>query len=445
MAMVLQANDAREWCYRGEGAVNLVLAYSGEHPDFVGKVLRVQKVPKNGSQRENGHPGLTELERLMWKEFEELVSAPTKEMAEYCFVQHVMCSLLGSKNVDAGIYIPVTREFLETVDNNVLCQRPSWRVDAAMVNPLCDSVLLISDHSLFPRGALKEDFCISVEIKPKCGFLPLSEFIASENSIKRTVTRFKMHQALKLHQGKISEISAYDPLDLFSGSSDRVHKAIKGLFETPQNNFRVFLNGSLILGGLGGNADATSCEVGETFENALKCVIQAVDGQRTQCFLDLISKTIFSSGLLNKVLEVQKLDNADIEGAIHAYYNVISQPCAVCNKLSAEDQLSERYSSLHSISNDESMKIVRNYLIAATAKDLSMMISFRPREDGSVESPYSMVSLESTNQSFDYKAYFIDLDLKPLERMEYYYKLDQQIVGCYVQMVKSMQQLSHIE
>lgn len=46
----------------------------------------------------------------------------------------------------------MTREFLETVDNNVLCQRPSWRVDAAMVNPLCDSVLLISDHSLFPRG-----------------------------------------------------------------------------------------------------------------------------------------------------------------------------------------------------------------------------------------------------------------------------------------------------
>lgn len=302
----------------------------------------------------------------------------------------------------------------------------------------CYSCFLLS-------GALKNDFCISVEIKPKCGFLPLSEFIASENTIKRSVTRFKMHQALKLHQGKISEISAYDPLDLFSGSSERVRKAIKGLFMTPQNNFRVFLNGSLILGALGGNADTTSCDVGETFENALECVIQAADGQRTQCFLDLISKTIFSSGLLNKVLEVQKLDNIDIEGAIHAYYDVISQPCTVCNERSAEDQLSKKYNSLHSISKDESLKIVRNYLISATAKDLSMMISFRPRKDGSVESPYSMVSLESTNQSFDYKAYFIDLDLKPLERMEYYYKLDQQIVGCYVQMVKSTQQLSHIE
>ncbi|KAJ8555562.1 hypothetical protein K7X08_013058 [Anisodus acutangulus] len=97
------------------------------------------------------------------------------------------------------------------------------------VNPLCDSVLLISYHSLFPPGKLKKDFCISVEIKPKCGFLPLSEFIAPDNIIKRSVTRFQMHQALKLHQGKTSEISAYDPLDLFSGSRDRVHKAIKGL------------------------------------------------------------------------------------------------------------------------------------------------------------------------------------------------------------------------
>lgn len=444
MAMVLQANDAQEWCYRGEGAVNLVLAYSGEHPDFVGKVLRVQKVARSGSQCENGHSGLTEMECLIWKEFEELVSAPTKEIAEYYFVQRVMCSLLGSKNVDAGIHIRVTQEFLETVDNNVRCQRPSWRVDSAKVNPLCDSVLLISDHSLFLHGMLKKDFCISVEIKPKCGFLPLSEFIAPENTIKRSVTRFKMHQVLKMHQGKISEISAYDPLDLFSGSRDRVHEAIKNLFKTPQNNFRVFLNGSLILGGLGGNADTTSCEIGKTFENALKGVIHAVDGKRTQCLLDLISETIFSSGLLNKVLEVQKLDSADIEGAIHAYYNIISQPCMVCKQL-AEDQSSKRYNSLHSISEDESLKIVRNYLIAATAKDLSVMISFRPREDGSAESPYSMVSLESTNQSFDYKAYFIDLDLKPFERMEYYYKLDQQIVSCYAQMVKSTPQLSHMQ
>ena len=49
------------------------------------------------------------------------------------------------------IHVLVSREFLEAVDNKVLCQRPSWRVDAARINSLHDSVLLISDHSVFPQ------------------------------------------------------------------------------------------------------------------------------------------------------------------------------------------------------------------------------------------------------------------------------------------------------
>ncbi|KAK4342499.1 hypothetical protein RND71_038315 [Anisodus tanguticus] len=369
MEVVLEEKDAEEWTYRGEGAVNLVLAYNGTRSDFVGKVLRIQKVPRNGSEDGNGYSGLTKQECLLWKEVNEIVSAPTREIAQHFFVQHVMCSLLGFEHVDAGISIHVTREFLETVENNVLQQRPSSRVDAT---------------------------------KPKCGFLPHSEFITEDNAIKRSVTRFQMHQALKLNQEKISEVSAYDPLDLFSGSRDRVCKAINNLFRTPQNNFRVFLDGSLIIGGLGGGADTTSCEVGEAFENSLKYVIHAEEGMRTQYFLEIISNAVCSSGLLDRLLEVQKLDTTDIEGAIHAYYNIISQPCMVCEQLD-KDQSSNRYISLHSISMEESLKIVRDYLIAATAKDLSMIISFRPREAGDVESPYSIVSLESTNQSFDNK------------------------------------------
>lgn len=50
------------------------------------------------------------------------------------------------------IRILVSREFLEAVEKKVLPQRPSWRVDAARVNPLCDSALLIADHSVFPHG-----------------------------------------------------------------------------------------------------------------------------------------------------------------------------------------------------------------------------------------------------------------------------------------------------
>lgn len=442
MAMVLQAKDALEWAYKGEGAVNLVLAYCGKSPDFVGKVLRIRKVPRNGSEY-NGDSALTTHECLLWGELEGIVSEPTREIIDQLYVQQVMCPLLGSKHVDAGIRVLVSREFLEAVENKVLCQRPSWRVDDSKVNPRCDSVLLITDHSIFPHvsGINKDDFCVSVEIKPKCGFLPISQFIAPENAVKRSITRFEMYQALKLNQGKISHISKYDPLDLFSGSKDRVQNAMKSLLMTPQNNFRVFLNGSLIFGGVGGVADRTNCMVDQAFDYALKHVIRAEDGMRSKYFLELVTESIYKSGLVNRVLEVQKLDVIDIEGAIHSYYDIVSQPCMVCRQKGEK----ERYASLHSIPRDQSLKIVRDYLISATAKDLSMMISFKSRENGDPESSCSTVYLESTDQIFDYKASFIDLDMKPLKKMEYYYKLDQQIVSCYVKMKRAAEEVDESE
>lgn len=440
MEGVLEPKDAGDWIYRGEGAVNLVLAYIGSSPNYVGKVLRIQKAPRDvspGCVSDNSLPALTRDECLVWKETEELVSAPTQELAEQLYVQYVISPLLGSEHVDAGIQVPVSQDFLESVEDKVHCHRPSWRVEAAKVNTLCSSALLLSDHSVFPsaHGNFRGDSCITVEIKPKCGFLPHSRFISKENAVKKSVSRFRMHQLLKLHKKETSEISEYDPLDMFSGSKDRVHKAIKALFNTPQNNFRVFLNGVLVFGGLGGGTESTNRITGEAFEDVLRCVIQADDGLCTTNFLHLVTEVLFTSGLLDQLLKVQKLDVFDIEGAIHAYYDIISQSCIVCGNL-GEDTLSGKYKDLHLMPLDESLKVVKDYLIAATAKDLSMMISFRPREFVDDESLYSGVFLESTNQNFDYKASFIDLDMKPLKKMEYYYELDQKIVRHYLEMME---------
>lgn len=203
---------------------------------------------------------------------------------------------------------------------------------------------------------------------------------------------------------QISKISEYNPLDLFSGSLERVNKAMKDLILTPQNNLRVFLNGSLIFGGSGGVADSTSCLNEELLEDALKCVILAEDGMRTTNFLHLVAEAVSRPGLLDRLLEVQKLDRLDIEGAIHAYYNVISQPCPVC-RVFMEDKkkLSERYISLHSDPLSKSLKIVKDYLIAATAKDLSIMISFRPTEKRVKGSLNEFFTLKSNSQCFEYK------------------------------------------
>ncbi|KAI8555487.1 hypothetical protein RHMOL_Rhmol05G0176600 [Rhododendron molle] len=116
------------------------------------------------------------------------------------------------------------------------------------------------------------------------------------------------------------------------------------------NNFCVFLSGSVIYGGLGGGGDGISHMIGK---------------RRSQ---------IGFSNFRNLMSDL---------GAIHAYYNFISQSCTL------------------------------NYLIAATAKDLSLMICFRPRKEKDIEFSFSSVFLKSTNQIFDYK-------LHPLRLIELY-------------------------
>ncbi|XP_071704871.1 inositol-pentakisphosphate 2-kinase-like [Rutidosis leptorrhynchoides] len=438
--LILEAKDAADWIYRGEGGLNIVLAYNGSSPNFYGKVLRVRKHKKNASEYEKAPSALCKHECLVWKDVEELLSAPTKDIANHMYAQLVMCPLLGSQYVDAGVRVMVTKEFLESLHNCVLLKRPSWRVETGRVDTSRDSAILMSDHSVFPnvKAVNEEEFCISVEIKPKCGFLPISRFIREENLAKKRISRFKLHQILKFHQGKISQISEYDPVDMFSRSKTRVLKSVKDLFLTPQNNFRVFLNGSLILGSLGGEANDTNTQIAQAFEDTLKDIIEADEGLRTHNFLQLVAEAVSDSGIMDRLVKVQKLDILDIEGAIHAYYDVVNEPCVVCKEL--EGKVLSRYESLHSIPFEQSLKIVRDFFISSTAKDLSLMISFRSRGEGNKVSPYGGVFLESINQSFDYKASFIDLDMKPLEKMPYYYKLDQEIISCYARMMETLNQ-----
>ncbi|KAG7592588.1 Inositol-pentakisphosphate 2-kinase [Arabidopsis thaliana x Arabidopsis arenosa] len=429
--IVLEPKDAVDWSYRGEGAVNLVLAYTGSSPTFLGKMMRIQKMPKDGNENgDKSENGLTTHEKLIWADIKDLVSCKNKEIEEYLFVKHVMRPLLGRKHVNPGIRLLVAKEFLESVEIIITSQRPSWRADAASVDTYRSSVLLMDDLTLFAHGHVEDKPCLSVEIKPKCGFLPSSSFIAEENVIKKSITRFQMHQILKLKENGISETSEYDPLDLFSGSKERILKAIKALYATPQNNFRVFLNGSLVFGGLGGGICKTTSKVELAFEHILKDIIKTDDGLRADRFIELVAETVYTSGVLDQLLDVQKLDKYNIEGAIHVYYDFIDQPCKVCRELN-------QYSSMHSIPLDEKVNILKDFLISATAKDCSVMISFRSTEVGlSRSSSHSNLHLESTKQEFEYKVHFIDLDMRPLKKMEVYYELDKKIMNTYLEMLK---------
>lgn len=71
----------------------------------IGKVMRIRKIPRKGSQSQSVRNtiALTPHERLIWKDVGELISSSDKEIAGQLYVQHVMKPLLGSKYVDAGV------------------------------------------------------------------------------------------------------------------------------------------------------------------------------------------------------------------------------------------------------------------------------------------------------------------------------------------------------
>ncbi|KAI8574620.1 hypothetical protein RHMOL_Rhmol01G0368200 [Rhododendron molle] len=93
-------------------------------------------LPETGYDSEDSHSTLENDECLLWRETEDLVSAPTREIAEQLYVQHVISPLLGYEQVDDGIRVYLSKEFLEVAEMNILSYGPSRRVDAAVVNTM---------------------------------------------------------------------------------------------------------------------------------------------------------------------------------------------------------------------------------------------------------------------------------------------------------------------
>ena len=98
-----------------------------------------------------------------------------------------------------------------------------------------DCVFLTPEFEPGTRGRT-----LSVEIKPKQGW----------HSLKATCAVDLCHRCLKQHakvfRGEIDGISAYCPLDLFSGDLGRMKRAVHDLCRSPSNRFKLFLDGRTV-------------------------------------------------------------------------------------------------------------------------------------------------------------------------------------------------------
>uniref|UniRef100_A0A8B9JEB4 Inositol-pentakisphosphate 2-kinase n=1 Tax=Astyanax mexicanus TaxID=7994 RepID=A0A8B9JEB4_ASTMX len=384
-------------------------------------------------------------------------------------------------------------DFVRQLSLKVQQERPELRCDKVMDTFSGCGLCLPNLTHLSPChfGDHRPPLC--VEIKPKCGFLPFSRHVTKE--CKRKVCRFCMHQHFKLANGKWNRLSRYCPLDLFSGSKQRMFVAIKHLLEEPQNNLKIFKGGELIYSckddakqqpdlnelvqhlwpyfhhsnGLYNGHQSSKAVFNEFIQVICGALLGSGDSSRSGeprkvqlaesrsvCEASPLHRELLRSNhglpkdsVLAKILQVQMLDNLDIEGVYPLYKRVeqyLEEFPKERNRLQVDGPYDEGFlEKVKTCPSEDDGSIeyavgkVLQYRVAMTAKDCSIMITFAPC--GEDEKLQANLEIQPPKPRFTYSVSILDLDPKPYDSIPHQYKLDSKIVNYYLRSTTSAQDL----
>ncbi|KAF6119806.1 hypothetical protein HJG60_010205 [Phyllostomus discolor] len=411
------------------------------------------------------------------------------------FGKNVMKEFLGENYVHCGEVVQLPLDFVKQLCLKIQSERPESR---------CDKDLdTLSGYALcLPNLARLQTYhfadhrpILCVEIKPKCGFIPLSSNVTHE--MKHKVCRYCMHQHLKVATGKWKQISKYCPLDLYSGNKQRMYFALKSLLQEAQNNLKIFKNGELIYGckdarsptadwselayhlkpfffpsnGLASGPHCTRVVIRELVRVITRVLLSGSDkgwasalrlgpGSQGPCVCEAspFSRSLPHQGksslersglpkgcLLYKTLQVQMLDMLDIEGLYPLYRRVeryLEEFPEQRKTLQIDGPYDEAfYQKLLDLSTEDdgtlafALTKVQQYRVAMTAKDCSIMISLSPclQDESSDQRPI----VPSSRSRFAFSVSVLDLDLKPYESIPHQYILDGKIVNYYSKTVRA--------
>jgi len=303
-----------DWVYIGEGGKHVVFAYQGSNAsEYKSKAWRVpkelivhedQKIWKESLPRSTLQAVITQ-----WI-FGSFVDIPEILTLDYVFVR-TLCSEAVKKGK-----IPNSR----LKDWNIESVSDGLEKRLQSNFPTSISGMLLPNYQ-------DKSFAFSVELKPKAGYLPSSALVHPERRFKYHLSRFQILQKLNydgvLEKGwnkgnRLEQMSQYDPLDLFSGETQRISRAIRALFICPQNNLKVYSAGNLIYGhdvvDLGG------------FQRGFE-MMGARDFKTEDMVTELQSilvKALYESSFLYSLGSFQKkFDILDVDGAILIYEHLL--------------------------------------------------------------------------------------------------------------------------
>ncbi|GAB1598487.1 inositol-pentakisphosphate 2-kinase-like isoform X1 [Argonauta hians] len=458
------------WIYRGEGNVNMVLS------DI--KHKKVYRFVKTDLKCENNVEH--NIDRA------DQIHCKLQRTVDY--VKEVMQPLLSSVYVISPLLEKIPIGFAEKVNRAIKKARPAHRkgkdidfaAQAALVLPDFCYVFQPNCISSLHSITVPCPATISIEIKPKSGFIPISNYI--KNPIKFKVCKFCMRSHLKSKGGMWLEQSRYCPIDLFSGNPTRVRHAIHELLNTPQNNLKICKNGVEVyseyvkedlteiledfFGDRVQNAGNANLSCLDVFINlvvdALHCPMDTCtpiycashksQNQEQRCLnstyrssTDKDSHYYFPRGcILEKILSVQYLDDMDIEG-IYPLYQQLQKHFQKYPEDRKKYCLDGPYrgDNWYVVSNNNNIEAagisdilytmikVKQFLVAQTVKDCSIILAMQ-RQDHCSEISGVPHLTDCFGQPYKHSLAIIDLDPKSFEKIPVYMKEDENIVNNYL-------------
>nr|CAG8444220.1 13944_t:CDS:2 [Entrophospora candida] len=380
---------------------------------------------------------------------------------------NIILSFVG-KN-DKFMLLEVPTEFLKDLSKAIFSSR-SYKRTHKDIDLNQRYVILTLDVTTFISKTITP--ILSVELKPKWGFLPTSSFIKFENSVKFQSCRFCMHKWLKFHEqlerfekekeaggsrnSSGGDLSGYCPLDLFSLDEKRLRKAISELLICPKNNLKLFIEGVNVPIENNGSQEHL-----KRFFNINSSTNNNKDDEQKvkDLFIELLSNAISKERVLfERIKLLQKsLDEFDIEGLYQFYlkHQTNLEPTLeewndivrVYVNRSKKTELSVP-SSIVDFTVEEVRQRIYEFLISTTFKDCSIIFTFRKskrikkvsilvdnNDNGnrisSDESAFGNTYKNNQQQHqecyYDFKVHVIDLDPKSIKTIPYYHQLDNKI------------------
>jgi len=428
--------------YRGEGNANLVITIKDR-----GLVIRFPKSKFN--------------DKCLEEKLATIIG----------YFNNVIKPRLGERFLYPTSLLRISSQELEFVKSVICRERPLHRCLKDIYYPagiLMPDLTHPATHFNNNKGPT-----LSIELKPKTGVL------FPENCPHTSLCNFCLKQFYKLQQGATDKLSDYCPLDLFSGDKTRMKTAIRALLESPQNNLKIFGDGVLLHDQYTANSDrcvkfvcgmlgdldvlpdllvaALSSEYKHNSTHYLNTSRKkpAVSQKETKCdktkdprvnncsrqFQQRKSLTCSrgisrevapapsqqdrricsddkpvagsdQGSVLDSVLWLQNQNKTTDHGAQEILETLLEEGTSL-EDIQATLVLPEQEASKMSLELNQ----LRNYVLYATAKDLSIFVTLQPTHKSS---PKNCPRIFVDNASFCFSVKVIDLDPKPLRRISKY-------------------------